>query len=544
MRKIWAIVSKEVYITFTNRNLLLIMLVTPLVLSTIIGLAFGGLGGGDSGGLSLSNIPIVIVNLDEGATFGNALGGGFTADNQTGGGQAFNGGDQIVAILAPNLAEGQNAFGASGDQPVCSLLPEKGADNSRRYSGTLEELFAPALMDDPAAARAAVDRGDYAAAIIIPPAFSQAVTPQFQFGPADDQATNAAAETDVVDSEVEVYANAGQPIEASVTRSVVEAIVGQLVRFNVAITAMGQAIGQQIAASPMDLGDVDPATVPAQGAPLADWLAFMEANADRSPWFAGLAAGLTRFQAAASGDQSAAGGAANNDLGGIVSCLFDPNFEPIQVQQQPLNRVQEQGIFQQIMVQIGAAQAVFFALFTGIFGVLSIYEERKNWTLQRLLASPTSRSSILAGKLGGNVVVVWVQLALLMLFLTLVTSAIMRSPVNIWGDQWGLILLTTVALSLAVSGLGVLVVGLARTPEQVQAMGPVIAIFLGALGGAFGFALPDALANLSLITWGVGAFKSLAAGQGDIWLNLAVLFGQGALFFVIGVWLFRRRVEI
>lgn len=534
MRKIWAIVSKELYITFSNRNLLLIMIVTPLVLSTIIGLAFGGLGGDDSQGLSLSDIPIVIVNLDEGAALGNGIGGGLGANNQGGNGQSFNGGDQIVAILAPELAQGQNAFGAGGDQPVCSLIPEAGAESGSRYSGTLEELFASALMDDPDAARAAVEQGDYAAAIIIPPAFSQAVTPRIQFGPVADQ---PAAETTGADAAVEVYANAGQPIEAGVTRSVVEAIVGQLIRFNVAITAMGQAIGQQIAASPIDLGDVDPASVPAQDASLEDWRAFLAANADRSPWFAGLAASLTRFEAAA-------GGTANADLGAVVACLFDPNFDPIQVKQQPLNPVQAQSIFQQIMVQIGAAQAVFFALFTGIFGVLSIYEERKNWTLQRMLASPTSRSSILAGKLGGNVAVVWAQLALLMLFLTLVTSAILRSSVNIWGDQWGLLLLTTVALSLAVSGLGVLVVGLARTPEQVQALGPVIAIFLGALGGAFGFALPDVLANLSLITWGVDAFKSLAAGQGDIWLNLAVLFGQGALFFVIGVWLFRRRVEI
>jgi len=541
MRKIWAIVSKELYITFSNRNLLLIMIVTPLVLSTIIGLAFGGLGGGDNDGLSLSDIPIVIVNLDEGAALGNGVGGGFGNDNLTGGGQSFNGGDQIVAILAPNLADDQNAFGAAGDQPTCSLVSEEGTDGDSRYSGTLDELFAPALMDDPAEARAAVDRGEYAAAVIIPPAFSQAGTPKLQFGPPDQQATDANA-TETA-SPVEVYANAGQPIAASVTRSVVEAIVGQLVRFNVAITAMSQAIGQQIATSFIDLGDVDPASVPTQDAPLDDWRTFMAANADRSPWFAGLAAGLTRFEAAANGDQ-AANGTANNDIGAIVTCLFDPNFDPIQVKQQPLNPVQEQSIFQQIMVQIGAAQAVFFALFTGIFGVLSVYEERKNWTLQRLLASPTSRSSILAGKLGGNVAVVWAQLALLMLFLTLITSAIMRSPVNIWGDQWALILLTTVALSLAVSGLGVLVVGLARTPEQVQALGPVIAMFLGALGGAFCFALPDALANLSLITWGVDAFKSLAAGQTDIWFNLAVLFGQGALFFAIGVWLFRRRVEI
>ncbi|MFN8372389.1 MAG: hypothetical protein U0694_05875 [Anaerolineae bacterium] len=61
MRKILVIIYQSLYNTYSDRNLLLIMLAAPLALSTIIGLAFGGAGNGD---VSIENIPVVIVNLD------------------------------------------------------------------------------------------------------------------------------------------------------------------------------------------------------------------------------------------------------------------------------------------------------------------------------------------------------------------------------------------------------------------------------------------------------------------------------------------------
>ena len=231
-------------------------------------------------------------------------------------------------------------------------------------------------------------------------------------------------------------------------------------------------------------------------------------------------------------------------MGGALACLFDPNAGAITVQQQPLNKLQEQTFFERVMVQVGSAQAVFFALFTGAFGILSIYQERKQWTLQRMLASPTSRASVLTGFLTGNVIVVWAQLILLMIFMSGISSIIIRRPTFIWGDQWLHLLVLTIVISLCVSGLGVLIVGVARTPEQVQVFAPVINIFLGALGGAFGFFVPAALANLSLITWATDAYRQLAAGQTDIWLNLGVLALQGAIFFGLGLWFFRKRVTV
>ena len=64
MRKILAIAAKEIYIVFRDRNLVLLMFATPLVLSTIVGLAFGG--SGDSDVPDFADIPVAVVNHDEG----------------------------------------------------------------------------------------------------------------------------------------------------------------------------------------------------------------------------------------------------------------------------------------------------------------------------------------------------------------------------------------------------------------------------------------------------------------------------------------------
>ncbi|MCY4525705.1 MAG: hypothetical protein OXB89_03770, partial [Anaerolineaceae bacterium] len=60
------IARKDLYLRFSNRASLLFMLALPLGLSLIITLVFGNLG--EDGPASLRDIPLAIVNLDEGTT--------------------------------------------------------------------------------------------------------------------------------------------------------------------------------------------------------------------------------------------------------------------------------------------------------------------------------------------------------------------------------------------------------------------------------------------------------------------------------------------
>ena len=65
------IARKDLYLRFTNRNQLLLMLAVPLALSSIIALVFGNLGG-TGGGLALRDVPLGNVNRD-GQNYGLSL---------------------------------------------------------------------------------------------------------------------------------------------------------------------------------------------------------------------------------------------------------------------------------------------------------------------------------------------------------------------------------------------------------------------------------------------------------------------------------------
>ncbi|HTX90352.1 MAG TPA: ABC transporter permease [Anaerolineales bacterium] len=240
---------------------------------------------------------------------------------------------------------------------------------------------------------------------------------------------------------------------------------------------------------------------------------------------------------------SAFSGAKAQELGNLFICAFVPGNGLVQVVDKPVQAAPNT-LAGTLLVTFGAAQALFFALFTGINGVLSMYDERKNGTLGRILVSPTPRWVVLGGKLVGTFVSVLAQLVILMLALTAVGSLLEGRPAFIWGNNVGMLFLVLMAVSLAVSGLGVFLAGLLKDMEQAATLRQVLTMALGVLGGTFGFQLPRSVAQFSLVYWGRDAFDLLAAGHGEIWLNLLVLFVQGAVLFGIGLVFFNRKFEV
>lgn len=534
LQKIWAIAWKELYTTFRDRNLILIMFATPLVLSTIIGLAFGGLGGDTP---TIGTIDVAVVNLDTGFDLDSVIGqtvdsgtvdGGTVISPTVSSGTAITGmpanfsinlGEIVAGILTGEALTASGGIGGGGiggggftvtDTLSCALVDESSTDAPNQ--GSLDELLNATTLTDAATARQGVETGEYAVAVIIPPGFTQTVMPAF-----DVNADNGT--TDGTWPQIEVYGNSGNALSASIVNSIVSGIVSQFARLPVTLEATVETLLDHI-----DLGTLDIEAV----ATLLNELRTATDQGDLGIVDTSLFSGTGTL----------------TDTFAILGCLFTPGINPVTLQQQPLDSLQAGNSFARVLVVAGSAQAVFFALFTGVFGILSIYEERKQWTLQRILASPTTGNTLLLGKLLGNLVVVIAQLVILMVALTLVASIVLGEPTSIWGTNVGLLLLVVVALGLAVSGVGVVVVGLARTPEQVQIIGPLVNTMLGVFGSAFGFGLPEPLPRLSLITWGTGAFETLAGGQWDIGLNLLVLLAQGVLFFVIGAWFFRRRLNL
>ncbi len=540
MSKILTITWKELYTTFRDRNLILIMFLTPIVLSTIMGLVFGGLGSG-SGSTSFADMPIAVVNLDEGFNLADQIpsddGEMPSLDDLEFaiGGQTINLGEQLR--LNPNLTVSDTPLQASnasfnlGDTLAgmllsesvtattattattgldfnaltCPLVETSTADSG--FSGTLDNLFAAVKVDDAAVARAAVDRGDYVAAVIIPAGFSTGLMPSFALA---DPVTNTVTNPQEGAAAVEVYANAGRPISASIVRAVVEGIVNQLQRTSVALDSMlAVSVDRLLAAfnvnslTNLNLSSLDPTL---------------------------LTNGIQSLDAS---------------ILDPLACLMTPGAGNITLHQEPLDPLQTQSSFAFIMILLGSAQAIFFAMFTGIFGINSIYAEQDNWTLQRLVASPTPRSFILAGKLLGNLVVVTAQLVILLTSFTVIASIVEGKPSFIWGTNIPALLAVIVGIALFVSGLGVLVVGLAKNSAQVQFFGPMVASTMGALGGSFGFRLPPSIAGLSPVWWGSEALRRVSTGEIDTLATpLLVLFGVGIGTFIIGTMLFRRRLDL
>ncbi|MBZ0287176.1 MAG: ABC transporter permease, partial [Anaerolineae bacterium] len=203
MRKIWTIAQKELRTFFGDRNLLIIMLAAPLAISTIIGLAFGNMGGD----VPVKDIPVAIVNQD------------------TGNGQQNYGAIFVTAFLPPtdSAADGST-------QPDCPTDEAASEASDDANATTLQDLTNAVQLDDVAQAKAGVDAGTYAAAVIIPADFSQKIG---YSGPTDP----------VEASDVEVYANSGQQISGAIIRSIVESIGSQITTNNIAIASTFDAIG-------------------------------------------------------------------------------------------------------------------------------------------------------------------------------------------------------------------------------------------------------------------------------------------------------------
>jgi ABC-2 type transport system permease protein len=120
MLKTFLIGLKDVRLVFRDRTALIFMLAAPFVITLGMGLVTGGFSG--TGGSGISDIPVVIVNLDQ-EDLGNAL---------------------VDTFQSQDLAD----------------------------------LVEPTLSEDPEAARLSVDQDESAAAIIIPAGFTRSIIPQ------------------------------------------------------------------------------------------------------------------------------------------------------------------------------------------------------------------------------------------------------------------------------------------------------------------------------------------------------------------------------
>jgi ABC-2 type transport system permease protein len=224
------------------------------------------------------------------------------------------------------------------------------------------------------------------------------------------------------------------------------------------------------------------------------------------------------------------------------------NDPPLEVQTQQGTIVQDaQSSFNPIQA-IAPGMAIFFLNFTLTFGVIGIMEERRNFTLQRMALTPTTRFTILAGKLGATYINGVIQLAILIVATSLMGRFVFNATTPIWGDNLfalALLALLTVAASI---GLASIIVGFAKNVEQAQVIANALLILFGIAGGAFfnnadGSPVLGAASLLTLNHWAQNAIFQLQQNTFPL-LNMVVLAAMAAATFGVGITLFSKKAAI
>ena len=162
MKKLFLIGVKDLKLMFRDRAALVFMLLAPFLLTIGMGFVTGRFSGGSSG---LSDIPVVIVNLDK---------------------------DQLGDALAEVFS-----------------------------SEELADLMEPAASSDPDAARRLIDEDEAAAAVIIPEGFTRSIIPAE--GTAFDESF-----TEPEPVQIEVYANPARPTSSGVIKAIVDEFLSRV----------------------------------------------------------------------------------------------------------------------------------------------------------------------------------------------------------------------------------------------------------------------------------------------------------------------------
>ncbi len=186
-----------------------------------------------------------------------------------------------------------------------------------------------------------------------------------------------------------------------------------------------------------------------------------------------------------------------------------------------------------------AAMAVFFLFFTVQFGVSGLLEEERLGTLDRLMAAPIQKTSVVGGK-----AILSFALGIISMGVMVVVTSILMGAV--WGAPLGVLLLVVAGVLSAVGIMG-LVASVAKTPEGAGNLGAIIAVVLGMLGGVF-FPIgqgDDLLSKLTFLTphaWLMRGLGDLA--DGAPWTAALPATGAIMVFAVVCgaiAWVFLRK---
>ena len=419
MKKILYIAWKDLLITLGDPAALILTIATPFALTLVMIFAFGNVN--DSG---ISGIPVAIVNLDE-SDFGQNL---------------------VEVFKSEDLAD----------------------------------LVAPTEIDDPTAAKAAVDNDEFAAAVIIPANLGEGMStsdPDQSFSQSDLSDWGNTGEQAVI----EIYGNPTRPTSVNVVRTIVDEFIN---RASAMISGIQVSVGQMLQSGRLSTADPKPAFI--------DVGEFAVQNQVR---YIALQGSMAE---------------------GSVDAEFD------------------------WFGYIAPSMALLFLMFTITNGGRSILTEREEGTLPRMLTTPSNAPQVLGGKVFGIYINGVSQLAVLFLASMLMLH-INWGPINVVvptilfvvaaATGWGMLIAAFAQTPAQASIMG-------------TAITLVFAIGSGSFfPRQFLPEWLQKISLISPNAWGIEAFNSIRLGATvsellPLWSGMLMMF---AILFVISTFIFRRQ---
>jgi ABC-2 type transport system permease protein len=183
---------------------------------------------------------------------------------------------------------------------------------------------------------------------------------------------------------------------------------------------------------------------------------------------------------------------------------------------------------------------VMFVFFAAAIAAESIVRERRNHTLERLLASSVSREAILGGIFTGTFIRGLIQIVIFW------GVGILVFKVDLGLSPGGVMLLSLLMVIMS-AAFSLMLATLARTQRSANSLAVITSLVLAPLGGCWWpfFLYPAWLQNIARITphaWATIGFNKLMVFGADFSSavpDMLALAGFAAAFGLIAVWRFR-----
>ena len=185
-------------------------------------------------------------------------------------------------------------------------------------------------------------------------------------------------------------------------------------------------------------------------------------------------------------------------------------------------------------------ELLLFMFLTALTGSVAVIEIRRLGLPRRMLSTPTTPGTLVAGQVLGRLLIVFVQALVIIVGSALLFGVTWGSPLAVGA--------VVILFGLVAASTGVLIGTLFRTEQQATGLSLLIGLGFAALGGCMvplEFFSPTLkrVAHLTPHAWANDAFAKLigdGAGIGAIWHQLAVLAGYAVVLLAVATWRLRR----